>query len=414
MDGIRPSRGLTGKRRTKAESTSPPSHGIERVANHATIALEAMGADTPIDFHSHGVGPFDFVQIPTISLDAIEQRLRASASRSILVFYLVRHYFDALLKLIEAFGRGRLSGRYRYILGIGIEGPVIASPGGTPSRAVWLPTKTQWRRLSALGGSGLRYVILSPDARTGYGALDAGRDSPDVDWIVQCLLEGGILPAPGHFRKDDPACSAACVKRFFKHVRRSGRGPTVSDHLFNDMPVDIPYAWRGQLARTRREKELQDLRLESWTTGDLESRLGPVPAAMLRGGMEGDVKLCMNFDGEHVDLAISKRTVELADSRNFLLMTDEIQSRTVDEVPLEQRDDSTLLYQPGGVVVGGSQTISRQLENMRSIGFTDDAIRNIAIEVATDLLGLRATSTMPPLGKGDRRHAVEVDWPCEH
>jgi len=338
----------------------------------------------PIDFHCHGVGKFDFTEVPELSLDAVEQSLRRERVRSILTLYLPRRHYDDFLGLIDAFDRGRRDGRYRYIVGIALEGPLLASHGGTPEQGVWTPTRTQWQRLAAGGSRGLAYVVVSADARCG----DDADSPPDVAWIFDCLLAGGVRPALGHFRKDAPEDCAARIRALLALVDRSGRGPIVTDHLYNDMPLNFCHAWRTARSRARRAEELAALDLSSWTSTDILERVGPVPAALLQGARDGLVKLCLNFDGEHVDLAISKRTVELMGSDLFMLMTDRIQSKVLGGQLLHQRNDSTLLYQDRGIVAGGSQALAQQIHNMRMCGFAEADIRRIACEVPAGVLGL--------------------------
>src|SRR4051812_46864263 len=72
----------------------------------------------PIDFHCHGVGKFDFTDVPELSLDAVEQSLRREKVRSILTLYLPQHHYRDFLQLVQVFDCGRREGRYRYIAGL--------------------------------------------------------------------------------------------------------------------------------------------------------------------------------------------------------------------------------------------------------------------------------------------------------
>ena len=207
------------------------------------------------------------------------------------------------------------------------------------------------------------------------------------------MLKGGVLPAPGHFTKKNPEASAAALQDVFDAVAEWGHGPTLTDHLYNDMPHNFTHAWRTKEAKERREQELEEMDLGSWSLSNLESKVGIVPATMIRNAHKGIVKLALNFDGEHVDLAVVRRTVELVGAENLMMMTDSIESKRLAGRQLVMRKGSSLLYQEEGVVAAGSQNVSKQISNMLRIGLSTDQIRLITEGVPTQLLKLRHSFT---------------------
>jgi hypothetical protein len=207
-----------------------------------------------------------------------------------------------------------------------------------------------------------------------------------VTWIAETLLEGGVLPAPGHFVKNDPEQSAIMLQSILNVVKTWGHGFTMTDHLFNDMPRNFKHAWRTPAEKENRENDLIKLNLDSWSLDNLEEKVGVVPAIMIKNARKGIVKLCMNFDGEHVDLAIIKKAVELAGAENVMMMTDSIESRRLAGRDLTMRDNSTLLYQDKGIVAAGSQSTLAQIQNMISIGLTNKEIDLITHEVPLSVI----------------------------
>ena len=99
-----------------------------------------------------------------------------------------------------------------------------------------------------------------------------------------------------------------------------------------------------------------------------------MPATILRHARKGLVKVCQNFDGEHVDLAIVKRTIELVGAENMLMMTDSIESKRLAGRDLRMHEGSTLLYQDEDIVAAGSQDVNKQVNNMIDVGLTLEQI----------------------------------------
>jgi len=340
-----------------------------------------------IDFHCHGVGQFDFTEIANMNLQEINDILQQRNHHTILTLYLPRNSFEAFLDLMDKYAAGKKAGKYSHISGFGLEGPLLASHGGTPHKGVWNPNKSHWQRLAACGEKGLVYVIFSPDVELNSHVGDSlGTPAKSVVWIAETLLEGGVLPAAGHFRKNNPIASAQALQSVYDVVAEWGQGPTVTDHLYNDMPHNFKHAWRSLEERSLRDRDIQTLQLESWSLDNLESKLGPVPTTMIRNARKGLVKIAQNFDGEHVDLAIVKKTVALVGAENMLMMTDSIESKRLAGRDLHQHEDSTLLYQDEDIVAAGSQNIDAQIQNMVLIGLTPDQIKSITYDVPSMIL----------------------------
>lgn len=341
------------------------------------------------DFHCHGVGRFDFTEIPEMDLQEIESILAERKHRTILTLYLPKPSFENFLTLIEAFYKGKQSGQFNYITGFGLEGPLLASHGGTPEKGVWMPTQQHWKELAACGKKGLIYTILSPDAQLPGSNFSQDSTSPGVTWIAETLLEGGVLPAPGHFIKADPMASAKALQSIFDVVATWGHHPTITDHLYNDMPRNFKHSWRTPAEKAKRDQEIKALNLESWSLDTLEENLGVVPATMIKNARKGIVKICQNFDGEHVDLAIVKKTVELVGAENMLMMTDCIESRCLAGRNLHMYEGSTLLYQDDNIVAAGSQGVLRQIQNMFSIGLSRNQVEMITSIAPSNLIQQR-------------------------
>ncbi|MDF2940564.1 MAG: hypothetical protein K0R66_1206 [Gammaproteobacteria bacterium] len=340
-----------------------------------------------LDFHCHGVGRFDFTEIFDIQLQEIEDILATRHHRSILTLYLPKQNFDDFLFLMDIYSRGKNAGRFKHIAGIGLEGPLLASHGGTPETGVWNPSKYHWKKFAELGKKGLIYVIFSPDApldKTVSNTLFTA--APSTTWIAETLLSGEVLPNPGHFLKNDPLASAKALQDIFDVVAAWGQGAIGTDHLFNDMPLNFKHAWRTTTDKARRDEEVKALNLDSWTVRNLEEKLGPVPATIICNAHKGLVKAAQNFDGEHVDLAIVKKAVELIGDENIMMMTDSIESKRLAGRNLHMKENSTLLYQDEGIVAAGSQDVSRQINNMLSIGLTSAQIERICGTNATNLI----------------------------
>lgn len=91
---------------------------------------------------------------------------------------------------------------------------------------------------------------MSPDAHLPASHLYTTASQPSLTWIAKTLLDGGVLPVPGHFTKSDPLASASALQSLFDVVAAWGVMPTITDHVFNDMPLKFKHAWRTPEERT--------------------------------------------------------------------------------------------------------------------------------------------------------------------
>ncbi len=152
------------------------------------------------------------------------------------------------------------------------------------------------------------------------------------------------------------------------------------------MPRNFKHSWRTSEEKASRDIEITTLNLDSWDLNTLEERVGIVPAVMIKNAQKGIVKICQNFDGEHVDLAVVKKTVELVGADNMLMMTDSIESKRLAGRDLHIYEGSTLLYQDDDIVAAGSQGVRHQIQNMFSIGLNQDQIEMITSIVPNNLI----------------------------
>jgi hypothetical protein len=264
-------------------------------------------------------------------------------------------------------------------------GPLLSSFGGTPERGAWRPTDKEWGQLADCGQRGLVYVVLSPDADLPGARLpppSAGR--PPVDWVVQRLLQGSVRPAFGHFSRSHPAGSADAIDRLLAVAADevgSTRDRILTDHLLNDMPLLFRHAWRGPRAQELRDSELTAIDLPSWSLSSLVEVAGPVPASLMRAAAAHQLTACLNFDGEHVDLAIARRVVDVVGPLALITMTDRTDRPSLGGQALTRRAGSTLWYQRDDVVAAGSTPLERQRANMRKTGLDDDTIRLMTVTV---------------------------------
>ncbi len=210
----------------------------------------------PIDFHCHGIDRYDFTEIKDLDLDDIERKLRERNINCVITLFLFQAYFDEFLILMETFSNGRRKGQYPHILGIALEGPLLSSAGGTPSKTSWYPTRQQWEALAECGEKGLIYIVLSPDIH-----LKGQIKHEEVLWIAETLIDGNVIPALGHFLRIDPDESGRAVTKLLECVAKKGKGPIISDHLYNDMPKNFTHAWRSPAARVHRQRELVQMDL---------------------------------------------------------------------------------------------------------------------------------------------------------
>jgi N-acetylglucosamine-6-phosphate deacetylase len=347
----------------------------------------------PVEVHCHGLGEVDFSDLGAFDLDRLEAACVAEGVQVVPTLYLHRDSLDAFEAMMGTYAARRADGELQHIVGMALEGPLLASHGGTPAETVWPPGRRDWERLAALGPKGLLYSVMSPDAFAPESGL-ASRikaATPRFEHLVPLLAGSGVRPALGHFTRQDPVGSAAMVERVIDLAWDSWDGPglpVVTDHLFNDMPLTIRHAFRTSRARASRDETIAGYRLPEWTLDRIAEIAGPVPGAIMRNAAAGRIAACINFDGEHVDLNIAKRAIELMGTRNAMIMTDRCDSAQLGGQPLHREQENTLWYQHDGVVAAGSQPLSRQVGNARDMGFADDEIWQLVAGTAYRALGL--------------------------
>lgn len=341
---------------------------------------ENMQLMPAIDFHCHGIGNQDFSDLDKIDLLEIENTLAKRDHHTILTIYLTKENFNDFLSFTAAFHEGKASGKYPHITGIGLEGPMLNPLGGTPQHAIWVPEKSQWRDIASCAKNDLVYSILSPDIAI---------PDKEFDWILELLLENGTIPAPGHFLKNDPKKSGQRLQRFFDITANWTGGPIMTDHFINDMPHNFKHAWRSSEEKKCRDAEIKSLNLSRWTHNNMRECLGIIPDIIIKNALQGKVKIAQNFDGEHVDLAIAKKIVELVGSENMILMSDSTERKDVAGMKLHKHEGTNLLYQDKDIVAIGSCNIKKQLNNMRLIGLSCNEINNIIHYVPSSIVHKR-------------------------
>ncbi|MFL6161965.1 MAG: hypothetical protein ACJ74U_07030 [Jatrophihabitantaceae bacterium] len=345
-------------------------------------------ARLPVEVHCHGFGDVDFSEFDRLDLRRLDRAAAAESVVCVPTLYLHRHRLGSLQRFMQEFAALRALGEIPHVVGIALEGPLLASHGGTPASTVWQPTFGEWLQIAALGRLGLLYTVLSPDAFTPgspFAVEDPGSPRRFED-IVPVLVEHGVRPSLGHFLRDDPPRSAEAVYRIVELAWSASWGGTglrvTTDHLFNDMPLTIRHAFRTSRARRDRDATIASYQLRCWTLDGLAEQVGPVPAAIMNLAAAGRLAACINFDGEHVDLEVAATAVRLMGVENSMLMTDRCDSARLGGQLLHHEPENTLWYQDGGTVAAGSQPMARQLHNARRIGLTEQEIGQLAADTA--------------------------------
>jgi N-acetylglucosamine-6-phosphate deacetylase len=335
--------------------------------------------DLPVDIHCHGIAQIDFSALERLDLRAVEAAAAAEAIVCVPTIFLARAQLDRFVEVTHEYDALSRGGELPHIAGLALEGPLLASSGGTPGRAAWLPTAAEWTRLASCGARGLRYVVVSPDFASRHSSLRQ-RSAFTLNWAIETLIDHGVAPALGHFTRGDPKMSADHVEEILSINEARGRPVTVlTDHLFNDMPLAFRHAWRGRRGEREREAAIDEVLQQQWDAEDLDSMIGIVPATLIRAAGRGELVLCLNFDGEHVDPVYCRRTVKLAGAEAIVAMTDRTDVDRLAGEPLHKLEASNLWYQDGDVVAAGSTPVARQAANMRALGLGEDVIRQLTV-----------------------------------
>jgi N-acetylglucosamine-6-phosphate deacetylase len=362
----------------------------------AGVDVDLAVPGLPVEFHCHGIGNIDFSDLDRLSLEAVEAAARAEGVRCLPTVSLPYRQLDRFVSVMGEFAERRAAGAHTHVVGLALEGPLLGSFGGTPADGVWAPTRAEWERLAACGPLGLRAMVLSPDALLPASPLAAlrGPQHPDLAWVVRLLVDHGVRPALGHFLRSDPARTAECIREALDLAAGAGvrpfSGGVVTDHLFNDMPLHFVHAWRTEERRPARRAELAGARLDEWSLGSVVELCGDVPGTLIREAHAGRLTLCLNFDGDHVDIEVARRAAELVGSRSVIVMTDRTDRPCFGGQPLSRRPDNSLYYQSDGIVAAGSTGIDRQILTMRGAGIPERDVWAMACFTPSAVLGLPA------------------------
>jgi N-acetylglucosamine-6-phosphate deacetylase len=396
------------------------SQQVSTVDSRLTYGTQSTATDTdlgalgssyfveglPVEIHCHSMGNVDFSDFRELDLRALDAIAAAEGVACVPTMYLAREKLDEFITFMRLFHQMRRAGLLPFVPAVALEGPLLASHGGTPAATVWPPTRAEWTRLAACGPLGLAYIVISPDGLTPESDLysQLGLAHPDLEWIVRTLVESGVRPALGHYTKLKPERAAELTYELVDIAHRSespiAGARVVTDHLFNDMPMTIKHAFRTRRALAERDALVESYDLPSWNLDDLPHQVGPVPAAIMRLCHEGKVASCINFDGEHVDLAIAARAVEVIGASNIMLMTDRCDAARLGGQDLYRGSENTLWYQDGGVVAAGSQPLDKQLFNARRAGVSESRLWDIVSFTAYSALGLDQDPWVNPANTG--------------
>lgn len=365
-------------------------------------AAGVTARERPLLFHVHGIGSFDFSSMTPDDLEGVDELARLRDVDLVPTIFLRREYGPTFRDVLAEFTSGKREGRYGRIAGFGVEGPLLGSSGGVPEAGCWRPNAAEWIELADLGRLGLSYIVMAPDAVEITEELEPGVVFRDV---IDAFYLNGVKLALGHFRHDDPGLSARRTERVIDYIQaRYGPSPLVviTDHLFNDMPRRFTHAWRSAEEKARREAELEPFLAQEWTAASLPELLGPVPATLLLAAAEGRLTPTLNFDGEHVDLEVCRRTVEFLGSERLIAITDDTESTEMAGESLSRRPGSSLLFRDDGRVAAGSSGTLVQDANLRSLGLGDEQRQNLLGGVAQSVLAVdpRAARPIPSSGFG--------------
>ncbi|MER5473888.1 hypothetical protein ABZX90_10095 [Streptomyces sp. NPDC002935] len=366
------------------------------MGNLSDSAEQTRAPLLPVEVHCHGFEGVDFSEFSLLDLEALEEVCAREGVLSIPTLYLHHHRLAEFEKFMHRYDAMRRAGRIPHVVGVALEGPLLSSHGGTPADTVWAPTRAEWERLARLGDYGLCYMVLSPDAFSPASDFHGQtfERHPGFAWIVPLLMGHGVRPALGHFTRSDPRLAAQLVTDIVDiawDAEWNGQGArVVTDHLFNDMPLNIRHAFRTTRARQTREATLASYDLPGWTLDAMDEIAGPVPGAIMREAAAGRIAACINFDGDHVDLDIASRAVVLMGLENSMMMTDRCDSARLGGQDLTQGEENGLWYQAGGIVAAGSQPLAQQMRNAIGRSIEGPELWDLAAGTAHRAFGLTA------------------------
>jgi N-acetylglucosamine-6-phosphate deacetylase len=336
--------------------------------------------------HSHGIGRFDFSSLESCDLEPLDDIARERGLLLCPTVYLRRDYLHRFTRLIHTFSSLKRSGSLPHILGFSMEGPLLGREGGIPRGGIWNPSISEWHEIVDLGRYGLRYIVLAPDTM----ALDdhIGASYRFEDLLRECY-DAGLRIAFGHFRRDDPTQSAACIYNVLTYLHQHYQPSpylVLTDHLFNDMPRAFIHAWRTKRELSSRDTELSRFMAKPWLPQSLAETLGPVPAALLNAARERKLTPTLNFDGFHVDLEICRLAVNYLGADRLIPITDDTELNMIAGEALHRIEGSPLRYRDDQKVAAGSSGYEKQISNMKSIGITETEIEFMFGALATEAL----------------------------
>ena len=348
----------------------------------------------PVEIHIHGISQFDFSHDNFFDLEEVDRNAREEGILCIPSIFLAQNNLDNFIEFMKKYNAYKEEGKLDNIPGISLEGPLLGSFGGTPKQGTWLPSTAEWKKVISCANLGLKYIVLSPDALSKGSCLysNLSKEYPSLDWIADEILKSGIKISIGHFHKKNSKKSASLINVILnvakKYYPENVGSAVMVDHFFNDMPSNIKYAWRTPECKDRREVDLKNLKINEWTINNIEEILGIVPSTIIKAAKRGDLTVCLNFDGEHVETLIAQKVVELIGPQNVCAMTDRTEVNTMGNITLSQRVSSNLWYQQNGAVAAGTSTIDEQMKNLRLLGFNESEVWTMCSFVPYKFLGI--------------------------
>lgn len=318
--------------------------------------------------HTHGIEDIDYSVMEPDDLYRINKFSRDKKQYVVPCIFLTQDYINQFIRVLQEYSKNRRL--LTNILGFGIEGPLLGSFAGVPPRGIWYPNAQQWKKLAGLGKYGLKYIVMGPD----NGDLDDDIGGITYREVYDLMYQSGVRIAFGHFQRSNPELSAYRTEAVIEYIRArygSEQSIILADHLYNDMPRNFKHVWRTPDEQKNRTEEIKYLLSNPWEENELSSLLGPVPAILLKSAAKGKILPFLNFDGDHVDLEICKRTLEYVGAKNIIGITDDISVPTLAGEPLHHKPGNSLWYREDNIVAAGSGTISTQISNMKSIGMSD-------------------------------------------
>lgn len=336
--------------------------------------------------HVHGINGIDFSSMSSGDLDVIEDIARKDDFDIVPTMFIGRDFLSQLERIVKRYYYNPVSSGYPHILGFAVEGPMLGPAGGVPPAGRWVPTSEEWQRIAALGEFGLQYIVIGPDSLELDDPVASGLTFRDV---VDCFYQHNVKLALGHFGHQDPELSARRTVDVVEYIQYTyGPSPDIliTDHLFNDMPRNFKHAWRTPEENSMRDREVSDFLALPWRYDNLDEILGPVPATLIREALHGRLTPVLNFDGDHVDLAICRRVVEYLGSQRMMAITDHTDSDVMAGEKLSFRPDSSLRYRSDGAVAAGSSGLDVQRRNMASIGLSSEDVTDLFANVPRRVL----------------------------